>query len=63
MFKYTFKFPLLQRHENENEITKMYLERKATHKKIKEDIKKNEKFLKVNWFRVLENFVQFNVYI
>lgn len=36
------------RHENEQEITKVFMERKSAHRKILEDIKKNNKFLKVS---------------
>lgn len=42
------------RHENEQEITKVFMERKSAHRKILEDIKKNNKFLKVSYLYSLK---------
>lgn len=44
----------IYRHENEQEITKVFMERKSAHRKILEDIKKNNKFLKVSYLYSLK---------
>lgn len=48
-FYFRVKFEFTFRHGNEQEITKQYMERKNSHKKITEDIKKNQKFLKASF--------------